>query len=547
MNTKRVASNFAATVCILVLLSCSAGLGRTIYVDDDAAGDSNGATWGQAYRDLQAALDVAQPGDEIRVAGGIYRPSKDLLVAESARHASFSLISGVAIRGGFAGAAGTQPDARDVTQFESILSGDFEGDEGGVKKGSYNCFHVVRGDNVDPNAVLDGFTIEGGVADLQNALDDAGGGLTIDGGSPTIIGCTFRRNWARNRGGAVATYRSQGAFIDCTFVENTSSYTGGAVEINASELQFTGCAFIRNTVNTRYPGGGAVYTIGRSHCRFTRCRFVANRATYGGAVRNEDSIAAFHNCLFAGNSSNYYSYWLAAASWEAAGPSGGGLPDVLTRRGGDGLGGAIYNAGGSTLTLNSCTIADNSADIWGGVYSQIECPCTLVNCILWGNSDRYSRLARSAQVYGRDVVASYCCIRSLDDDLHGIGNIGSDPNFVRFGRWVNPNDPTQDIDPRYRTAQWIDGDYHLQSQAGRWDPNTSGWVQDEVTSPCVDAGDPSSPVGDEPQPNGGRINMGAYGGTVEASKSYFGEPILVGDINGDCKVDWRDFEITNLH
>jgi hypothetical protein len=26
-------------------------------------------------------------------------------------------------------------------------------------------------------------------------------------------------------------------------------------------------------------------------------------------------------------------------------------------------------------------------------------------------------------------------------------------------------------------------------------------------------------VGDEPQPNGGRINMGFYGGTGEASKS----------------------------
>ncbi len=45
---------------------------------------------------------------------------------------------------------------------------------------------------------------------------------------------------------------------------------------------------------------------------------------------------------------------------------------------------------------------------------------------------------------------------------------------------------------------------------------------DAATSPCIDAGDPNSPVGDEPQPNGGRINMGAYGGTAEASKSSGG-------------------------
>jgi len=68
---------------------------------------------------------------------------------------------------------------------------------------------------------------------------------------------------------------------------------------------------------------------------------------------------------------------------------------------------------------------------------------------------------------------------------------------------------------------------------------------DEATSPCVDTGDPGSPVGREPFPNGGRVNMGAYGGTAEASKSYFGGPpcetIVAGDINGDCRVDFADF------
>jgi hypothetical protein len=63
------------------------------------------------------------------------------------------------------------------------------------------------------------------------------------------------------------------------------------------------------------------------------------------------------------------------------------------------------------------------------------------------------------------------------------------------------------------------GDYHLKSQAGRWDPAGQSWVPDEVTSPCIDAGDPNSPAGAEPEPNGGRVNMGAYGGTGEASKS----------------------------
>jgi hypothetical protein len=45
--------------------------------------------------------------------------------------------------------------------------------------------------------------------------------------------------------------------------------------------------------------------------------------------------------------------------------------------------------------------------------------------------------------------------------------------------------------------------------------------------------------------------MGAYGGTTEASKSYFGEPvtetIIAGDINGDGKVDWLDLDILASH
>ncbi len=70
-------------------------------------------------------------------------------------------------------------------------------------------------------------------------------------------------------------------------------------------------------------------------------------------------------------------------------------------------------------------------------------------------------------------------------------------------------------------------------------------------NPCIDAGDMSSPVGYEPFPNGGVINMGAYGGTSEASKSYTSglpcETIIAGDINGDCKVDFKDFAIMAFH
>ena len=100
-------------------------------------------------------------------------------------------------------------------------------------------------------------------------------------------------------------------------------------------------------------------------------------------------------------------------------------------------------------------------------------------------------------------------------------------------------------------ADFANADYHLMSQAGRYDPNTTSWVYDANTSPCIDAGDATSPIGSEPFPNGGIINMGAYGGTTEASKSYFGiapcEIIVAGDINRDCKVDFKDFALMAYH
>ena len=65
----------------------------------------------------------------------------------------------------------------------------------------------------------------------------------------------------------------------------------------------------------------------------------------------------------------------------------------------------------------------------------------------------------------------------------------------------------------------VDGDYHLKSQAGRWDPNDETWVQDDATSLCIDAADPNSDWTPELWPHGKHANMGAYGGIPQASIS----------------------------
>ena len=68
-------------------------------------------------------------------------------------------------------------------------------------------------------------------------------------------------------------------------------------------------------------------------------------------------------------------------------------------------------------------------------------------------------------------------------------------------------------------------DYHLMSSGGRWTP--LGWVNDNVSSPCVDAGDPAFSYANEPPNNGQRINMGVYGNTAQASKKPVVSTLLI--------------------
>jgi hypothetical protein len=178
--------------------------------------------------------------------------------------------------------------------------------------------------------------------------------------------------------------------------------------------------------------------------------------------------------------------------------------------------GGCESAGGMSYcdgTIENNTITQNFCRGWGVVA---YCRGTIRNCIIWGNTPDGN-------------------------------NIDADPCFAEPGHWEDPCNTPYD----WYDDVWYDGDYHLKSQAGRYDPNTKTWVKDDVTSPCIDAGDLASPIGLEPFPNGGIINMGAYGGTAEASKSYFGKPpceiIVAGDINGDCKVDFKDFAILGEH
>jgi hypothetical protein len=126
------------------------------------------------------------------------------------------------------------------------------------------------------------------------------------------------------------------------------------------------------------------------------------------------------------------------------------------------------------------------------------------NCIFWGNTD--------SDVYGCPVT--YCCV---ERGAEGEGNFRVDPLLV---------------DPE-------NGDYHLRSEHGRYWPEHDVWVLDDLTSPCIDAGDLAADFSAEREPNGGRLNVGAYGGTAYASLST---PPFSVDVNHDGTIDAADLE-----
>ncbi len=201
----------------------------------------------------------------------------------------------------------------------------------------------------------------------------------------------------------------------------------------------------------------------------------------------------------------------------------GGQPVIRSCRIVENAGPGIELLNGAKPSLDHCIIAANSGY---GLKLPRGGSATLVNCTitqnLSGGLSGGAPAVRNSILYfngpsqtGPENVSSGALVTCscVQGGFTGAGNIGIDPLFACLGRWTDANDASRPI------PAWVPGDYHLQSEAGRWDANTTTWVRDGRTSPCLDAGDPNSDYRDEPLPNGGRINMGAYGGTLQAGKS----------------------------
>ncbi len=149
--------------------------GTILYVDNRRMeGANNGSSWSDAFTSLQSALDIAQAGDQIWVAQGVYTPSRRTKT-DDPRSVTFSLVNGVALYGGFAGISGQEGDfsARDWQVYATVLSGDIDGDDLVDARGvltttadlvGVNAYHVLMTNGVGDTTTLDGFFITAGAA-----------------------------------------------------------------------------------------------------------------------------------------------------------------------------------------------------------------------------------------------------------------------------------------------------------------------------------------------------------------------------------------------
>ncbi|MBA3469521.1 MAG: hypothetical protein H0T53_07740, partial [Herpetosiphonaceae bacterium] len=99
-----------------------------IFVAAGGAGSQSGADWANA-RDLHAALQTASSGSQIWVKQGTYAPT----TSAADRSATFQLVNGVALYGGFAGVE-TELSQRNIAAYTATLSGAFA-----------QSYHVVTG------------------------------------------------------------------------------------------------------------------------------------------------------------------------------------------------------------------------------------------------------------------------------------------------------------------------------------------------------------------------------------------------------------------
>jgi predicted outer membrane repeat protein len=395
---------------LLALVFIAEAQAQRVYVDYSASGANDGSSWSDSFVSLQDALaEAAASGGaitELWIAQGTYRPDDGAAQTPGDTAATFQLLNGVVLYGGFASWE-TSRDQRNWIMNATILTGDI-GVAGDVTD---NSSHVVTGDGTDQSAGLDGVTVT-----LGHSF--SGGGISITDGSPRVVNCRFVDNdvfdflaGILGDGGAVyVTGTSAPSFQNCVFESNTADNRGGGAYVSGGTATFANCAFFDN-ITTEIGEGGALYVLVNATVTATNCLFVANSAAHdGGAVYSDSAAVSLVNCTLVGN------YATATGGVVSVGQV---TNSILWANSDDGSDSEAAQLGGTPTVSYSCV--EGWSGLLGGVGNHGDSPAFVDpngpdgDPGSWGDND-YRLLLTSPCIDAADSTAVPVDATDLDGD-----------------------------------------------------------------------------------------------------------------------------------
>lgn len=374
-------------LCLCVLMANTSHAQTTYYVDAARADNSGAGTgWATAEKELQVAINEAVSGDQIWVKAGTYKPTLG-----TDRTICFSMKNGVAIYGGFIGTETLLTQRNEIYNL-TILSGDLLGNDAGFTNNDENSYNVFRNSGLNNTAVLDGFTIRGGNANLTNfSTSSYGGAMYNASATPTIKNTLFLYNAAYTSGGAIYSLggTSPITLYDCVFNNNTSIAGGIGSAIYTDNATITNSVFTGNT-----NGYGVIYT--SKTLSLYNCTLAFNNSSEGLAVYGESAYVIVQNCVFSGN------------SYESTGTEnnlfGISTSFAVSYSSFDGIFGGANNVfAASFLNVGNPAGADN----------------------IWRTADDGLRLACNSQGINTGINNTTCITGAPTTDILGLARIGN--------------------------------------------------------------------------------------------------------------------------
>jgi hypothetical protein len=369
-----------------------------IYVDRlSLRSPGTGMSWRFAYRDLQDALERARVGrgSEIWVAAGTYKPT-----AEPNYYATFHLVDGVPIYGGFSGnETGTSQRNFADANNETILDGQIVNND--------RVIHVVTADGVE-DAVVDGFTIRGSYDFCVYDYCYPGAGVFLNDANIAVVNCKFIDNYIRG----IDCYHSGLVITNSTFDGNNK--TQYAIYANWSDVELTDCT-VKNHTSYDYSIGVDNTNISMNHSVIEHNYGTGLVCLSGSSLNLTNSVIRFNkNC-------GIYLQNMSSATIKNS---------LIHNNAGD-YGYGIFLTGQSAqLLVRNNTIVHNPLY---GIYSDSIVEPNIVNCILYYNGTQIGSNRGPLQ------NVRYSCVQG---GYNGTGNISDDPNFMNPG---DPNDLHIDV------------------------------------------------------------------------------------------------------